>query len=122
MQNEHAVVDLIGDLDSALASTLADTLATLSDGGTTHILVSTKHASASTDDGLAAFERAVASARAAGCSIAIDPGNRRMRAAFANARIVCGVPIDAASYRRHLMIARHAQAPRAAGKNAPAVA
>jgi anti-anti-sigma regulatory factor len=105
-------VDLIGDLDVTLANLFADTLAHLAAGGTTDVFLNTKHVSLSSTDGLAALDAALAAARAAGCSVAIDPGNRRMRSAFATARIPCSR--EALARRphraRHLMIARHSAA------------
>jgi anti-anti-sigma regulatory factor len=102
-------VDLIGDLDATLGGLVADTLARLTERGTTSVFLTTKHVSISSNDGLAALDAALGAARARGCSVAIDPGNRRMRSAFASARIPCAG--DAFAQRpqraRHLMIARH---------------
>lgn len=105
-------VDLIGDLDATLGALFAETLARLTERGTTDVFLTTKHVNGSSRSGLAAIDKALVAARARGCSIAIDPGNRRMRSAFASARIQCaperlaGRPARA----RHLMIARHAPA------------
>jgi anti-anti-sigma regulatory factor len=113
-------VDLIGDLDATLGSTLADTLATLAANGNNDIFLTTRHVAATSDDGLAALDSALTSARARGCRIAIDPGNRRMRAAFTVARIGYRDDRSAAfpSAGRHLMIARHAAPPKARRRSA----
>ena len=102
-------VDLIGDLDATLGDLFAENLARLMALGTTDVFLTTKHVTASSDSGLAAIDAAVAVARAGGCAVAIDPGNRRMRAAFASARTPCASERFAArpANARHLMIARH---------------
>jgi anti-anti-sigma regulatory factor len=106
------VVDLIGDLDATLGGIFADALAELTADGRCDVFVTTRHVTLSSADGLAAMNDALDQAREKGCSIAVDPGNRRMRAAFANARL--GYPGADEALRpfaaRHLMIARHAQA------------
>jgi hypothetical protein len=110
--NHAAVfVDLIGDLDATLGGQFADTLANLTERGTTAVFLNTKHVNVSSIDGLAAIESALTVARARGCSVEVDPGNRRMRTAFATARIVCADHGPARPPRaRHFMIARHAEA------------
>jgi anti-anti-sigma regulatory factor len=107
-------VDLIGDLDATLANLFADTLDHLTERGTTDVFLNTKHVSLSSTDGLAALEAALTVARAKGCSVAIDPGNRRMRSAFATAHIPCSREALATRPHsaRHLMIARHAVQPK----------
>jgi anti-anti-sigma regulatory factor len=104
-------VDLIGDLDATLGELFADTLAHLTERGTTDVFLCAKHVSLSSQAGLAALDAALASARARGCSVTIDPGNRRMRAAFASAQIACAGDVHPLRPQRarHLMIARHAQ-------------
>jgi hypothetical protein len=103
-------VDLIGDLDATLGVQFADTLANLTERGTTAVFLNTKHVNLSSIDGLAAIESAVSVARARGCSVEVDPGNRRMRSAFAAAHIACrGDGPVRPNRARHLMIARHAQ-------------
>ena len=108
------VVDLIGDLDATLGTLFADTLAQLSRNGTTDVHLTTRHIAVTTSDGLAAIEAALNDARHCGCSVAVDPGSRKMRAAFSAASIST-LP-DAQSplpdRARHLMIARHAPAPK----------
>jgi anti-anti-sigma regulatory factor len=109
----HAAVfvDLIGDLDATLGGQFADTLANLTERGTTAVFLTTKHVNVSSIDGLAAIESALSVARARGCSVQVDPGNRRMRSAFASARIHCASDGPARPSRaRHLMIARHSPA------------
>ncbi|MBD5655488.1 MAG: hypothetical protein IAI50_09985 [Candidatus Eremiobacteraeota bacterium] len=108
------VVDLIGDLDGTLGTIFADTLAHLAGNGTTNVHLTTRHIAASTNDGLAAIEAALTAARHRGCLVAVDPGNRRMRAALSSTSIAMlpdsdhGMPDRA----RHLMIARHAPPPK----------
>jgi anti-anti-sigma regulatory factor len=105
------VVDLIGDLDATLAGIFAGTLAERAADGRSDVIVLARYVTASTADGLAALNAAVTRARSQGSSIALDPGNRRMRAAFKRARIGCApddctrLPYNA----RHVMIARHAE-------------
>ena len=102
-------VDLIGDLDATLGGILADTLAGLMANGDNDFFLTTRHVALTSDDGLAALDSALTSARARGCRIAIEPGNRRMRAAFAVARI--GYRDGRSAFPaagRHLLIARHA--------------
>jgi hypothetical protein len=108
------VVDLIGDLDVTLGTIFADTLANLAVNGTTDVHLTTRHIAASTTDGLAAIEAALTDARHRGCSVAVDPGSRRMRAAFSAASITL-LPDTSARMperARHLIIARHAPAPK----------
>jgi hypothetical protein len=103
-------VDLIGDLDATLGGQFADTLASLTERGTTAVFLNTKHVNLSSVDGLAAVDAALSQARARGCSVEVEPGNRRMRSAFASAHIRCAGDGPARPVRgRHLMIARHAQ-------------
>jgi hypothetical protein len=105
-------VDLIGDLDATLGDLFAETLARLRERGTTDVFLTTKHVNGSSRSGLAAVDAALVAARASGCSVAVDPGNRRMRSAFASARIQCAAERLATrpARARHLMIARHAPA------------
>ncbi len=110
------VVDLIGDLDATLGSTFAAALAHLTERGTTDVFVTTRHVAVSSHDGLAALGAACADARERGCAIALESGNRRMRAALRGARIVCDAERAVAppASGRHLMIARHAPTKRLA--------
>jgi anti-anti-sigma regulatory factor len=106
-------VDLIGDLDATLGDIFAETLARLTASGAIDVFLTTRHVNGSSQSGLAAIDAAIATARSSGCSVSIDPGNRRMRSAFASAQIPCAADLVAArpSRARHLMIARHAPAP-----------
>jgi anti-anti-sigma regulatory factor len=106
-------IDLIGDLDATLGDILSDTLGGLVERGTTDIVLMTKHVAMTSEAGIHAIDAAIGAARASGCSIVLDPGSRRMKAAFAAARIhVDGAAAQAGSRRaRHLMIARHAERP-----------
>jgi anti-anti-sigma regulatory factor len=107
-------VDLIGDLDATLGSLFADTLTHLAGNGTTDVHVTTRHIAVSTSDGLAAVDAALIQARKRGCSVAVDPGSRRMRAAFSAASIATlpDAATPAPERGRHLMIARHAPPPK----------
>jgi anti-anti-sigma regulatory factor len=102
-------IDLIGDLDATLGGIFSDTLSGLVDEGATDVVLMTKHVSLSSEEGINAIDVAVGNARAKGCSIVVEPGSRRMKAAFAAARVPVSrgerVPQKSA---RHLMIARHA--------------
>jgi len=103
------VIDLIGDLDATLGTVCADALANAIDAGATDIVLTTKHVTATSQEGIAAIDGALSSARALGRSISLEPGNRRMKAAFAAARVA--VTADAmlpVRNARHLMIAHHA--------------
>ncbi len=106
------VVDLIGDLDETLGTLVAETVARIARHGTSAIFVTTKHVALTSPDGLVALDAGLAAAREAGVSIALEAGSRKMRAAFATA----GIATDEGRLRpasvRHLMIARHAAAPR----------
>jgi anti-anti-sigma regulatory factor len=106
-------VDLIGDLDATLGDIFAETLVRLTASGATDVFLTTRHVNGSSQSGLAKIDAALATARSSGCSVSIDPGNRRMRTAFASAHIPVAVDLVAArpSHARHLMIARHAPAP-----------
>jgi len=107
------VIDLIGDLDATLGTICADALANAVDAGATSIVLMTKHVTVTSQEGIAAIDGAVGSARALGRSVLLEPGNRRMRAAFAAARIPVAsdaMPLRARS-ARHLMIAHHAAKP-----------
>jgi anti-anti-sigma regulatory factor len=106
------VVDLIGDLDSTMGDIFAATLDQLTANGTTEIYLTTRHVALTSSDGLATLDAAIVLARGRGCSIAIDPGNRKMRAAFSEARIAYVASVDGfrPASDRHLMIARHATA------------
>lgn len=103
------VIDLIGDLDATLGTICADALANAVDSGATNIVLMTKHVTATSQEGIAAIDGAVISARALGRSVSLEPGNRRMRAAFAAARVAVAsgiLPLHARR-ARHLMIAHH---------------
>lgn len=107
---DHAavVVDLIGDLDTTLGQLLADTLDRIAAAGGRSVFVSTKHVGLTTREGLARLDAALAGVRAHGCAVALDAGNRKMRTAFAFARITCDAAPSRAAIRRHLIIAHHA--------------
>jgi len=111
------VVDLIGDLDLTMGDIFADTVERLTADGRTDLYLTTRHVAVTSSDGLAAIDAALATARERGCSVAVNPGSRRMRAAFSHARIPYAAGADGALPRnaRHLMIARHA-APASEGK------
>jgi anti-anti-sigma regulatory factor len=106
------VVDLIGDLDSTLGDIFAATLDRLTQDGTTDLYLKTRHVAVTSTGGMAALGDALATARERGCSIAIEPGNRRMRAAFSQQGIAYAATAEGVLPRnaRHLMIARHAEA------------
>ena len=102
-------IDLIGDLDATLGAMFSETLTRLVDDGTTDVALMLKHIALSSEDGVAALGAALARARARGCSVAVDPGSRRMKATFAAARLnVAGSAASARTTSRHLMLARHA--------------
>ncbi len=88
----------------------AATVERLTADGPTDLFLTTRHVAVTSSDGLAALDAALSTARERGCSIAVDPGNRRMRAAFSHARIPYAATADGVLPRnaRHLMIARHA--------------
>lgn len=105
------VVDLIGDLDATLASTFADTMRSLVADGATQIFVNARHAATASFDGLTTLDAACVTARDAGTTVTLDPGNRRMRAAFASASLAVEKRLGTAPHprgTRHFMIARHA--------------
>lgn len=107
------VIELIGDLDETLGALVAETVARITSHGTRAIFVRTKHVALSSSDGLTALQAGLSAAREAGVAVALEAGSRKMRAAFATA----GIATDEGRLRpvsaRHLMIARHAAAPRA---------
>jgi anti-anti-sigma regulatory factor len=72
-------VDLIGDLDATLGDIFAETLARFTANGATDVFLTTRHVNGSSEGGLAAIDAALRAARSGGCSVSIDPGNRRMR-------------------------------------------
>ena len=109
------VVDLIGDLDSTLGAISAETLDGFAARNSADIFISTKHVALTTRDGLARLEAAVVRARARGCSVALEPGNRKMRAAFAFARIACEAAPHRPDSRRHLMLAHRTEKKLATG-------
>jgi anti-anti-sigma regulatory factor len=106
-------IDLIGDLDATLGGIFSDTLSGLVAEGTTDVVLMTKHVALSSEEGIIAIDAALGEARARGCSIVVEPGSRKMKAAFAAAR----VPVERGERvprksGRHLMIARHASQPK----------
>jgi|GEM_PF-1816918 len=103
-------VELVGDLDTALAAMLAETLNGLCESGEKAVRISTRHVASSTGAGCKALEGAVAVARGRGCAVTVDPGNRRMRTLFASlaATKAPEAPHEAPPGGRHLIIARHA--------------
>ena len=106
------VIDLIGDLDATLGEIVNDTLGDLVERGTTDIVLATKHVAMTSEAGIHAIDAAIGAARASGCSIVLDAGSRRMKAAFAAARIsIDGTAVPGSRRTRHLMIARHAERP-----------
>ena len=102
------VVDLIGDLDATLGTLLAETLTDLTGNGTRGVLLTTKHVTTVSSDGIAALDAAMRSARASGLEVALDAGNRKLRTAFADAQISFStesvMPPDRV---RHYMFAHH---------------
>ena len=113
------VVDLIGDLDATLGSLLADTLVKLVGNGTRGVLLTTKHVTTFSSDGLAALGAALESARRNGLEVALAAGSRKMRIAFAGAQIATSTePITAPDRVRHYMFAHHEEAKRPRGRAA----
>ena len=110
------VVDLIGDLDVTLGELVAETIARIATSGTDAIFVTTKHVALASSDGLSALDAGLAAARSSGVAITLEAGTRKMRAAFATARIATAEGTPPPSRARHFMIARHAVTPRAARK------
>jgi hypothetical protein len=106
------VVDLIGDLDATLADIFAATLDRLTADGATDLYLKTRHVAVTSNDGMTTLAKALATARARGCSIAVDPGSRRMRSAFSHEGVAYAATAEGVLPRnaRHLMIARHAAA------------
>ncbi len=112
------VVDLIGDLDTTLCGVLADTLVKLTGNGTRAVLLTTKYVSTASSAGIAGLSAALTSARSKGLEIALEPGNRKMRAAFAGAHFIRSAATTMPRDRvRHYMFAHHetAKRPRAGG-------
>jgi len=107
------LVDLIGDLDVTLAELARDTFADLAVRGATDVFLATRHVGSSSADGLRVLAAALVAARARGCTIEIDPGNRRMRTALGAAGISCarGAHANRPPQARHLLIARHSANP-----------
>jgi anti-anti-sigma regulatory factor len=102
------VVDLIGDLDATLGTLLAETLVDLSGNGTRGVLLTTKHVTTVSNEGLTALDAAVRAARANGLQVALDAGNRKLRTAFEDARIAYSTESVAPQDRvRHYMFAHH---------------
>ncbi|GAC1301692.1 MAG: hypothetical protein NVSMB19_10120 [Vulcanimicrobiaceae bacterium] len=99
------MVDLIGDLDATLGTIAADTLDRIAGGAERSVYLSTKRVRLTTRDGLARLDAALAAARARGCAVAVEAGNRKMRTAFACAGIVCDAGPERPASRRHVMIA-----------------
>ena len=106
------VVDLIGDLDGILGTLVAETIGRIVTGGADAIFVRTKRVAIASPDGLDALEAGLASARRAGVAVTLEAGSRKMRAAFASAKIGIADGTLQPEYARHLMIARHAAGPR----------
>ena len=102
------VVDLIGDLDATLGTLLADTLVDVTLNGTRHVLLTTKHVTTVSSEGIAALDAALRSARASGLEVALHAGSRKLRNAFADAHILFSTESVTPPDRvRHYMFARH---------------
>ncbi len=103
------VVDLIGDLDAVLCGVLAETLVKLTRDGTRTVLLTTKYLTTASDAGIAGVSDALASASACGLDVALEPGNRKIRAAFAGARFPSAErsPAPQPERARHYMFAHH---------------
>jgi anti-anti-sigma regulatory factor len=104
-------IDLIGDLDATLGDIFSDTLAHLVAEGATDVVLMTKHVAVTSTEGLSAIDGALGAARANGCRVHVEPGSRRMKAAFAAARVSIASDGPMPARGRHLMIARHAERP-----------
>ncbi len=102
------VVDLIGDLDVTLSTLVADTLDRITDDGGRSVFISTKYIALTTREGLARLDEALTGIRSRGCAVALEAGNRKMRTAFAFARMTCDAAASRPAGGRHLMIAHHA--------------
>ncbi len=108
------VVDLIGDLDATLCGVLTDTLVKLTRNGTRAVLLTTKYVSTASSAGIAGLSDALKAARAQGLEVALEPGNRKMRAAFAGATFIRSAAPETPRDRvRHYMFAHHETAKRA---------
>ncbi len=104
------VIDLIGDLDTTLVASLSEMLHAFTSDGPREILLCARHLALTSHDALTALGAALENARGRGASIAIDPGNRKMRLAFGEAHIDhSGVDVPRPSRARHYMMARHAE-------------
>jgi anti-anti-sigma regulatory factor len=103
------VVELIGDLDATLAQILRETLETQTLRGESHIVVSFRHLTEITNEGLSAAARAIAESRLGGCAISVYAQGRRVRAMLQIARLTCERgELASLGNARHVMIARHA--------------
>lgn len=102
------VVDLIGDLDATLGALLSETLVDLTGNGTRGVLLTTKHVTTVSSEGIAALDAALRSARASGLEVALYASSRKLRTAFAEARIVFSTEnVTPPDRVRHYMFARH---------------
>ena len=114
------VVDLIGDLDATLGTLLAETLVDLTANGTRGVLLTTKHVTTVSTEGIAALDAALRSARASGLEVALHAGNRKLRSAFADADILFSTESVTPPDRvRHYMFARHELPKRARSGGVP---
>lgn len=102
------VVELIGDLDSTLGEIVAETIAVHARDGATSVVVSTKHVTLTSQIGMEKLDGALLAARELGLAVALEPGSRKMRTAFNNARIAWAPAGERPATARCLMIARHA--------------
>jgi len=104
------VVDLFGDLDLTLVGFLTETLADIVRSGATDVTISTRGLALTSNGALRALDRAIAAVRSGGTTVEIVPGNRKMRIAFAGARIALRRTAGTRPPTvRHFMLARHAE-------------
>ena len=112
------VVDLIGDLDAALARSFADAVERLSPPAADLVVVRLKHVSGLQPSGVAAFASAIGEQKRGGRSIRVISESKTVRAMLLAARVDARPAYaDTSARQRHLMIARNASPVRLRSKN-----
>jgi anti-anti-sigma factor len=103
------VVDLIGDLDAALARSFSETMGRLLPSKSERIVVHLRHVSQADAAGIAGLAVGIGAVQDAGCDLSVIAGSKRIRTLLRAARIPTsiGSATDRSASARHVMIVRN---------------
>lgn len=103
------VVDLIGDLDAALARSFSETMERLTPSANERIVVHLRHVSQANAVGIAGLAVGIEALQSAGCDLSVVAGSKRIRTLLRAARVPTSIghATDRSASARHVMIVRN---------------